>query len=148
MAKMSAVITGFLLTLAVYLLFGNYEFWGLLIVGCSNYRILANISCLFIIWKLWILGSFNRGIHCRLYSSRRNTWWNVECSTCRSIRNNCGINFIHNTCHYRWNRINGSSWRAYRIYRLRNLKFIHNYLQYYQIYDSYGNNRCCRWSFK
>ena len=33
MAKMSAVITGFLLTLAVYLLFGNYEFWGLLIVG-------------------------------------------------------------------------------------------------------------------
>ena len=33
MAKMSAVITGFLLTLAVYLLFGNYEFWGLIIVG-------------------------------------------------------------------------------------------------------------------
>ena len=33
MAKMSAVFTGFLLTLAVYLFFGRYEFWGLLIVG-------------------------------------------------------------------------------------------------------------------
>ena len=33
MAKMSSVIIGFLLTLAVYLLFGQYEFWGLLIAG-------------------------------------------------------------------------------------------------------------------
>lgn len=33
MAKMSAVLTGFLLTLVVYLFFGRYEFWGLLVVG-------------------------------------------------------------------------------------------------------------------
>ena len=33
MAKMSSVILGFLLTLVVYLFFGHYEFWGLLIVG-------------------------------------------------------------------------------------------------------------------
>lgn len=33
MAKMSSVLIGFLLTLAVYLFFGCYEFWGLLIVG-------------------------------------------------------------------------------------------------------------------
>lgn len=33
MAKMSAVIFGFILTLAVYIFFGRYEFWGLLIVG-------------------------------------------------------------------------------------------------------------------
>ena len=33
MAKMSAVVLGFILTLAVYLFFGHYEFWGLLIVG-------------------------------------------------------------------------------------------------------------------
>ena len=33
MAKMNSVILGFLLTLVVYLFFGHYEFWGLLIVG-------------------------------------------------------------------------------------------------------------------
>ena len=33
MAKMSSVFIGFLLTLVVYLFFGRYEFWGLLIVG-------------------------------------------------------------------------------------------------------------------
>ena len=33
MAKMSSVLIGFLLTLVVYLFFGRYEFWGLLIVG-------------------------------------------------------------------------------------------------------------------
>ena len=33
MAKMNAVILGFILTLVVYLFFGRYEFWGLLIVG-------------------------------------------------------------------------------------------------------------------
>ena len=33
MAKMSSVFLGFLLTLVVYLFFGRYEFWGLLIVG-------------------------------------------------------------------------------------------------------------------
>ena len=33
MAKMSSVFIGFLLTLIVYLFFGRYEFWGLLIVG-------------------------------------------------------------------------------------------------------------------
>ena len=33
MAKMSAVILGFILTLIVYLCFARYEFWGLLIVG-------------------------------------------------------------------------------------------------------------------
>ena len=33
MAKMISVILGFLLTLVVYLFFGHYEFWGLLIVG-------------------------------------------------------------------------------------------------------------------
>ena len=33
MAKMKAVLLGFLLTLAVYAFFGRYEFWGLLIVG-------------------------------------------------------------------------------------------------------------------
>ena len=33
MAKTSAVIFGFLLTLVVYLFFGRYEFYGLLIVG-------------------------------------------------------------------------------------------------------------------
>ena len=33
MAKMNAVVLGFILTLAVYLFFGHYEFWGLLIVG-------------------------------------------------------------------------------------------------------------------
>ncbi len=33
MAKMSSVLLGFILTLAVYLFFGRYEFWGLLIVG-------------------------------------------------------------------------------------------------------------------
>ena len=30
---MSSVLIGFLLTLVVYLFFGRYEFWGLLIVG-------------------------------------------------------------------------------------------------------------------
>ncbi len=30
---MNSVILGFLLTLVVYLFFGHYEFWGLLIVG-------------------------------------------------------------------------------------------------------------------
>lgn len=33
MAKMSSVLLGFILTLIVYLFFGHYEFWGLLIVG-------------------------------------------------------------------------------------------------------------------
>lgn len=33
MAKMSSVLLGFILTLIVYLFFGRYEFWGLLIVG-------------------------------------------------------------------------------------------------------------------
>ncbi|SFL35631.1 hypothetical protein SAMN02910297_00669 [Methanobrevibacter olleyae] len=33
MAKMSSVFLGFLLTLVVYLFFGRYEFYGLLIVG-------------------------------------------------------------------------------------------------------------------
>ena len=33
MAKWSAVIFGFILTLIVYLIFGRYEFYGLLIVG-------------------------------------------------------------------------------------------------------------------
>ena len=33
MAKMSSVLLGFILTLVVYLFFGRYEFWGLLIVG-------------------------------------------------------------------------------------------------------------------
>ena len=33
MAKMSSLFLGFLLTLVVYLFFGRYEFWGLLIVG-------------------------------------------------------------------------------------------------------------------
>ena len=33
MAKMRAVVLGFLLTLAVYMFFPRYEFWGLLIVG-------------------------------------------------------------------------------------------------------------------
>ncbi len=33
MAKMSAITLGFLLTLVVYLFFGNYEFFGLMIVG-------------------------------------------------------------------------------------------------------------------
>ena len=33
MTKMSAVITGFILTILVSLFFGRYEFWGLLIVG-------------------------------------------------------------------------------------------------------------------
>ena len=33
MAKMSVVTLGFLLTLVVYLFFGNYEFFGLMIVG-------------------------------------------------------------------------------------------------------------------
>ena len=33
MAKMNAVTLGFLLTLVVYLFFGNYEFFGLMIVG-------------------------------------------------------------------------------------------------------------------
>jgi hypothetical protein len=33
MAKMSSVLLGFILTLVVYLFFGHYEFWGLLIVG-------------------------------------------------------------------------------------------------------------------
>ncbi|MBQ6813030.1 MAG: DUF5518 domain-containing protein [Methanobrevibacter sp.] len=33
MAKTSAVLLGFLLTLVVYLFFGRYEFYGLLIVG-------------------------------------------------------------------------------------------------------------------
>ena len=33
MAKMSAVLTGFILTLIVYLFLGHYEFTGLLIVG-------------------------------------------------------------------------------------------------------------------
>ena len=33
MAKMNSVILRFLLTLVVYLFFGHYEFWGLLIVG-------------------------------------------------------------------------------------------------------------------
>lgn len=33
MAKMSAVTLGFLLTLIIYLFFGSYEFFGLMIVG-------------------------------------------------------------------------------------------------------------------
>ena len=33
MAKWSTVIFGFILTLIVYLIFGRYEFYGLLIVG-------------------------------------------------------------------------------------------------------------------
>ena len=57
MAKMKAVILGFLLTLAVYAFFGRYEFWGLLIVGfIVGY--MAHDGIIGGIWNAALAGAF------------------------------------------------------------------------------------------
>ena len=57
MAKMSSVVIGFLLTLIVYLFFGHYEFWGLLIVGfIVGY--MANEGILGGMWNAALAGAF------------------------------------------------------------------------------------------
>ena len=57
MAKMSSVVIGFLLTLIVYLFFGHYEFWGLLIVGFIVGYI-ANEGILGGMWNAALAGAF------------------------------------------------------------------------------------------
>ena len=57
MAKMSSVILGFLLTLVVYLFFGHYEFWGLLIVGFIVGYI-AHEGILGGMWNAALVGAF------------------------------------------------------------------------------------------
>ena len=54
---MSSVVIGFLLTLIVYLFFGHYEFWGLLIVGFIVGYI-ANEGILGGMWNAALAGAF------------------------------------------------------------------------------------------
>ncbi|MBR5502983.1 MAG: DUF5518 domain-containing protein [Methanobrevibacter sp.] len=57
MAKMSSVIFGFILTLIVYLFFGHYEFYGLMIVGfIVGY--LAHEGTLGGMWNAALAGAF------------------------------------------------------------------------------------------
>lgn len=57
MAKMSSVLLGFILTLIVYLFFGRYEFWGLLIVGFIVGYV-ANDGILGGMWNAALSGAF------------------------------------------------------------------------------------------
>ena len=57
MAKMNAVIIGFILTLIVYLFFGHYEFTGLLIVGLIVGYI-AHDGILGGMWNAALAGAF------------------------------------------------------------------------------------------
>lgn len=57
MAKMSSVLLGFILTLIVYLFFGRYEFWGLLIVGFIVGYV-ANEGILGGMWNAALSGAF------------------------------------------------------------------------------------------
>ena len=66
MAKMNAVILGFLLTLAVYLFFGRYEFWGLLIVGFIVGYI-AHEGILGGMWNAALAGAFGTIISAILF---------------------------------------------------------------------------------
>ena len=66
MTKMSAVITGFILTLLVYLLFGRYEFWGLLIVGFIVGYI-AHEGILGGMWNAALAGAFGTIVSAALF---------------------------------------------------------------------------------
>ena len=57
MAKMNAVILGFILTLVVALFFSRYEFWGLLIVGLIVGYI-AHEGALGGLWNAALAGAF------------------------------------------------------------------------------------------
>ncbi|WP_295617143.1 DUF5518 domain-containing protein [uncultured Methanobrevibacter sp.] len=57
MAKMNAVILGFILTLVVALFFSRYEFWGLLIVGFIVGYI-AHDGALGGLWNAALAGAF------------------------------------------------------------------------------------------
>lgn len=66
MAKMNAVILGFILTLVVYLFFGHYEFWGLLIVGFIVGYI-AHEGILGGMWNAALAGAFGTIISAILF---------------------------------------------------------------------------------
>ncbi|ADC46448.1 hypothetical protein mru_0597 [Methanobrevibacter ruminantium M1] len=66
MAKMNAVILGFILTLVVYLFFGRYEFWGLLIVGFIVGYI-AHEGILGGMWNAALAGAFGTIISAILF---------------------------------------------------------------------------------
>lgn len=66
MAKTSAVLLGFLLTLVVYLFFGRYEFYGLLIVGFIVGYI-AHQGALGGMWNAALAGAFGTIISAVLF---------------------------------------------------------------------------------